>query len=173
MRSGLIDNSMSRYRRKSASFPYPGQHNEILTFPCKVKQGREVLSVRHPRALPSELVEELVAHRLNRTQTRLGRVLEQLRDKIDGFCRSARPEDLGHRHQHSGKDAAGPAKTHFREGVRFDLGELMLHIIRIHGLDLLPRRCSQNLDNLHQLVDATLTREQWLTQHQLCHNAPR
>jgi len=78
MSSGLIDNSMSRYRRKSASFPYPARHNENLTFPCKVKQGREVLSVRHPRAFPSKFVEEWVAHRFNRTQTRLGRVLEQL-----------------------------------------------------------------------------------------------
>ena len=94
MSSGLIDNSMSRYRRKSASFPYREAHNENLTFSCKVKQGGEILSVRHPRALPSELVKEWVAHRLNRTQTRLGGVLEQFRDEIDGFCRRARPEDL-------------------------------------------------------------------------------
>ena len=64
-------------------------------------------------------------------------------------------------------------EAYFREGVRFDLWELVLHIIRIHGLDLLPRRCPQNLDDLHQLVDAALTREQGLTQHQLGHDTPR
>jgi len=62
-------------------------------------------------------------------------------------------------------------KAYFREGVGFDLWELVLHIIRIHGLDLFPRRCPQNLDDLHQLVDAALTREQGLTQHQLSHDA--
>jgi hypothetical protein len=62
------------------------------------------------------------------------------------------------------------AETYFRERMGFDLWEFMLHIIRVHGLDLLPRRCSQNLDNLHQLVDAALAREQGLTQHQLSHD---
>jgi len=76
MRSGLIDNSVLRYRRRSASFPYPGKHDENRTFSCKVEQGRELLSVGHPCALPSELVKEWVAHRLNCTQTRLGGVLE-------------------------------------------------------------------------------------------------
>ena len=65
------------------------------------------------------------------------------------------------------------AETYFRERVRFDLWELVLHIIRVHGFDLLPRRCPQNLDDLHQLVDAALTREQGLTQHQLSHDASR
>lgn len=64
-------------------------------------------------------------------------------------------------------------KTHFRERVGFDLWEFMLHIIRVHGLDLLPRRCPQNLDDLYQLVDAALTGEQWLAQHQLSHDASR
>ena len=104
MRSGLIDNSMSRYRRRSASFPYRARRNENRTFSCKVKQGGELLSVRHPRAFPPKLVKERMAHRLNCTQTRLGGVLKQFRDKIDGFCRRARPEDLGHRDQYSGKD---------------------------------------------------------------------
>ena len=77
MRSGLIDNSMLRYHRRSAPFPQLERYNENRTFSCKVKQGRELLSVWHPRALPSELVEEWMAHRLDRTQTRLGGVFEQ------------------------------------------------------------------------------------------------
>jgi len=71
------------------------------------------------------------------------------------------------------KTRAISTETYFREGVRFDLRKFVLHIIRIHGLDLLPRRCSQNLDDLHQLVDAALTREQGLAQHQLRHDTPR
>ena len=55
------------------------------------------------------------------------------------------------------------AKTYFREGMRFDLWEFVLHIIRVHGLDLLPRRRPQNLDDLHQLINATLAGEQGLT----------
>jgi hypothetical protein len=77
MRSGLIDNSISRYRRRSAPLPYPEWHNRNRTFSCKVEQERELLSVRHPRTLPSELIEKRMAHRLNRTQTCLGGVLEQ------------------------------------------------------------------------------------------------
>ena len=65
------------------------------------------------------------------------------------------------------------AETYFRERMGFDLWEFVLHIIRVHGLDLLPRRCPQNLDDLHQLVDTTLTREQGLAQHQLSHDTSR
>lgn len=95
MRSGLIDSSASRYRRKSASLPYPERHNGNRTFSCKVEQEREFLSVGHPRTLPSKLVEEWMTHRLDRTQACLGGVLEQFRDEIDGLCRRTRPEDLG------------------------------------------------------------------------------
>ena len=76
MRSGLIDNSVSRYRRRSAPFP---RHNEDddHTFSREVKQEREVFAVGHPRALSSKLVEEWVTHRLDCAQTCLGSVLEQ------------------------------------------------------------------------------------------------
>jgi hypothetical protein len=77
MRSGLIDNSMSRYRRKSVTFPYPERRNGNRTFSRKVEQERELLSIGHPRALPSKLVEEWMTHRLDCTQTCLGGVLEQ------------------------------------------------------------------------------------------------
>lgn len=41
--------------------------------------------------------------------------------------------------------------------------------IRVHGLDLLPCRSTQHLDDLHKLVDTRLSREKRLTQHQLSH----
>lgn len=43
-----------------------------------------------------------------------------------------------------------------------NLGELVLHIIRIHRLDLLAGWCAKDFDNLHQLVDAALAREERL-----------
>ena len=77
MRSGLIDSSVSRHRCGSGSFPYPESQNEYITFSCKVEQGREILSVGHPRTLSSKLVEEWMTHRLDRTQTGLRGVLKQ------------------------------------------------------------------------------------------------
>jgi hypothetical protein len=47
-------------------------------------------------------------------------------------------------------------------GVGLDLGELELRVVGVHGLDLLPRRRAQHLDDLHQLVHPTLAREQRL-----------
>ena len=52
-----------------------------------------------------------------------------------------------------------------------DLRELVLHVVRVHRLDLLPRWSPEHLDDLDQLVDATLSGEERLPQHQLRHNA--
>ena len=41
-----------------------------------------------------------------------------------------------------------------------DLREFKLRVIWVHRLDLLSRRRSQDFDDLHKLVDATLAREQ-------------
>lgn len=40
-------------------------------------------------------------------------------------------------------------KTDLIEGMRFDLGELVLHIIGVHGADLLPSRGAQDLDDFY------------------------
>jgi hypothetical protein len=61
--------------------------------------------------------------------------------------------------------------AYLAEWVRFDLREFMLHIIRVHRLNLLASWSAQDLNDLHQLVDATLAGEQRLAQHQLCHHA--
>lgn len=64
-------------------------------------------------------------------------------------------------------------RTNLVEWMGFDLRKLVLHVVGIHRLDLLPGRCAKNLDNLHQLIDTALTREQWLAQHQLRHDTTR
>lgn len=46
----------------------------------------------------------------------------------------------------------------------------MLHVVGIHGADLVASRSSQNLDDLDQLVDTRLTGEQRLTEHKLSHD---
>jgi hypothetical protein len=40
-----------------------------------------------------------------------------------------------------------------------DLRELVLHVVRIHRLDLFPGRRAKDLDNLYKLIDTTLSGE--------------
>ena len=60
--------------------------------------------------------------------------------------------------------------THLGEWVRLDLRELVLHVIRVHRLDLLPRWGPKNFDDFDELIDATLSREQRLPKHELRHD---
>ena len=53
-----------------------------------------------------------------------------------------------------------------------DLRELVFHVVRVHGLDLLPRRSAQDLDDLDELVNAALAREERLAEHKLRHDTP-
>lgn len=55
--------------------------------------------------------------------------------------------------------------------MRFDLREFVFHVVRVHSADLVACRCAKNLDNLNKLVNARLPWEQWLAEHQLCHDA--
>ena len=57
--------------------------------------------------------------------------------------------------------------------VSLDLRELELCVVRIHLLDLLPRRSSKNLDDLHQLVHPAVPGEDGLAQHELREDAAR
>lgn len=54
----------------------------------------------------------------------------------------------------------------------FDLRELVLHVVRVHRLDLLARRCAEHLDDLDELIDAALSGEEGLAKHELSHDAP-
>ena len=47
----------------------------------------------------------------------------------------------------------------------------MLHVIRIHGANLLAGRGPQHLDDFNELINARFSREQWLTKHQFGHDA--
>ena len=102
------------------------------------------------RAGVAELVEEWMDNGIDGAQTLCRRILQQPANQVDGVVISL-AEDLA-------------------EGVRLDLGELVFHVVRIHGSDLFPSWCSQNLDDLHQLIDARLAREQRLPEHEFCHD---
>lgn len=57
--------------------------------------------------------------------------------------------------------------------MRLDLRELVLHVVGVHGANLISSRCSQHLDDLYELVNARLAWEKRLSEHQLCHDATR
>lgn len=100
-----------------------------------------------------EFVEEGVNHRIDSTQSFSRRVLQKLGDEVDSIGVGL-TEDLAKR-------------------VGLDLGKFVFHVVGVHGPDLLACRCTQNLDDLNQLVDSGFAREKWLSQHQLCHDATR
>jgi len=54
--------------------------------------------------------------------------------------------------------------------MRFDLRELVLHVVGVHGPNLVPGRSTENLDDFHELINARLSREQWLSEHQFSHD---
>lgn len=45
--------------------------------------------------------------------------------------------------------------------------------VRVHGPDLFPGGSTENLDDLHQLIDTRLSREERLAKHQLGHHTTR
>lgn len=119
----------------------------------RLQLATSVAGIGEHGVLVTDLIEEGMNHGINRSQALGRRVLEQLGDQINRI-------------------SVGLAE-HLAERVRLDLGELVLHVVRVHGPDLLASRRAQDLDDLHQLVDARLAGEQWLAQHQLCHDATR
>jgi hypothetical protein len=97
-----------------------------------------------------ELVEEGVHHGVNGSLTFGWCVLQQSGDEVDSISVGL-SEDLV-------------------EGVRLDLRELVLHVVGVHGANLLPSRRAENFDDLNQLVNTRFTREQRLAKHQFSHN---
>lgn len=57
--------------------------------------------------------------------------------------------------------------------MTLDLWEFELGVVRIHFLDLIPRRRAQYFDNLDQLVDARIPGEDGLAQKQFGKHAAR
>lgn len=97
-----------------------------------------------------EFVEEGVYHGVDGSLTLGWCVLQQSGDEVNGVSISL-SEDLV-------------------EGVRLDLRELVLHVVGVHGANLLSSRRAEDFDDLNQLVNTRFTREQRLTKHQLSHD---
>jgi len=47
-----------------------------------------------------------------------------------------------------------------------DLRETILRVLRVHGQNLFTAGCAQDFDDLDELVDAALTREDGLSKHE-------
>lgn len=129
-----------------------------LTVTREVEEGRKVSQI--PALVPrvgqlgvrvANLVEEGMYHGINGSKSLRRGVLEQSRDQVNGIGVRF-TEDLVER-------------------MGLDLWELVLHVVRVHGPNLITGWRSQDLDNFHQLVDARLSREQRLAKHQLGHDA--
>lgn len=99
----------------------------------------------------SQFVEERLNHRIDGRQSLGWCVLQKSRDQIDCIWRSL-PENLIKR-------------------MRLDLRKFVLHVVWIHGADLVARRSSKDFDDLDELVDTRFAWKKWLAQHELCHHA--
>ena len=164
-KSGLTDNS--EHRNMSVARARQGPQPRTLS--SKVKQGREIFAIRHLGSFRPQFVKEWVRHRLHCTQPSRRRILEQLLNHVYRLWCSAWSEHLHRRIVSHCPTIAQPHVIYLVERMGLDLGELVLHIIGIHRLDLFSGRRTENLDNLDQLIDAAFARKQWLAQHQLGH----
>ena len=102
------------------------------------------------RVRVAKLIEKWVHHGIDGGQALGRRVLKQSRDKVD---------------------RVGIRLTEYlAERMRLDLRKLVLHVVRIHGPDLVARWRSKNLDDFNKLINTRLSGEQWLAKHELCHD---
>lgn len=128
-----------------------------------------VARVRQLRGWIPELVEEWMHHGVNCRQALCRRVLEQLRNQVDRIWVGL-TEHL-HQRQFRVFFLMHICRHYLAEWMRLDLWKLMLHVVRIHSANLVASRSTKHLDYLHQLVDARLSWEERLTEHELCHDA--
>ena len=124
----------------------------------EIKEGRQILDraiwmtrIRESGRGLSQLIKEWVNHSVDGRQSLGGGILEEARNQLNGV-RVSLAEDLVER-------------------MRLNLREFVLHVVRVHGTDLVSRRGTQNLNNLYQLIDTRLSREQRLAKHQFSHDA--
>jgi len=52
-----------------------------------------------------------------------------------------------------------------------DLGEFVLHVVRVHRTNLVACGSAEYFDDLHELVNTRLAREERLAKHELSHDA--
>lgn len=109
--------------------------------------------VLEARVRVAQLVEERVSHSLDRRESLSRRVFEQLGDEVDSR-RLRLPEDLKNRFNARNMLSGLQRGTDLLERMRLDLRELVLHVVGVHGPDLVPRGCAEHLDDLDELVDA-------------------
>lgn len=57
--------------------------------------------------------------------------------------------------------------------MRLDLWEFVLHVIRVHRLNLFAGGGAKNLDDLNKLINAAFAGEEGLAQHKLGHDTAR
>lgn len=120
----------------------------------------------------SDLVEKGMAHCLDGREALGGRVLEQSCNEVDGFY-GRFAEDLVSLGKLGSPRIEDEATTCLAKWVRLDLWKFVLHVVRVHGADLLLGGCAQDLDDLHQLIYARFPRKEGLTEHELCHDTSR
>lgn len=124
--------------------------------------------VRQSCARVPQLVEEGVDHGFNRGQALRRSVLEQLGDEIDRV-------GLGFAEHLTIYISCVVFVSTFGvanlvEWMGFDLGEFVLHVVGIHGTDLVTGGRSQHFDDLYELINARLAGKQRLSQHELRHD---
>lgn len=124
----------------------------------EVKQGRQlaelaraVSRVGQLGARVSKLVEEGVNHGVDGRIALCGGILEQAGNEVNCV-------------------GVGLAEN-LVEGMGLDLRKLVLHIVGVHGSNLFTSWCSQHFNDLHQLIDSRLAREERLAKHQFSHDA--
>lgn len=135
-----MDNSMTLLAVEQNT-PTSSSQTSKLTMACEVEEIREVSHlasamsrVRQFRGRSTKFVKERVHHGVHSRLSLSWRVLEQSGDQVNGIGVGL-AEDLVER-------------------MRLDLRELVLHVVGVHGANLLPRGRTKYLDNLHELVNS-------------------
>ena len=60
---------------------------------------------------------------------------------------------------------------HLLPRERSNLREPIFFVLRVHCLNLFPRRCAKDLDDFDKLIDSALSWENWLAKHKLRNDA--
>lgn len=99
----------------------------------------------------AKVIEEGMDHGVDRGKALRGGILKKAGDEVDSI-------------------SVGLLEN-LVEWMRLDLRELVFHVVRVHGANLLPGRCSKNLDDFNKLINARLSWEERLPKHELGHYA--
>lgn len=114
----------------------------------KIEQGGQCIAIRETRSLVPQIIEECVSATIQRFDTPIGIVGQCGADEVHGILGRFRPEDLS------------PLTC-------LDLGEFELSVVGVHGADFFSGGCSEDLDDLNQLVNTGITRKERLAKQQL------